>query len=731
MRDMFVANIQGQEQGKAEVQTLQAKQNKLAWNVEYSKNPNFSGRQGILERLKTNLQTSPIALSQAIQGTGGVGKTQIALTYIYENYDYYKVVWWIRSEVESTIRIDLADLAFALGFDTNDKNAEKRLNNWLNNHGEWLLIFDNAPDPRMIQTYLPNNPKGHILFTSRYKNWQGQAETIEVDVWEEPETLAYLMANLHRLSITTPPVTPAGFERKELTELHALLGGLPLALAQAAAFINNLDITVSQYLTEYKRRGLALEDDYDALGITLHAYDKTIATTWSLSIEKLEHDSPEAHILMNICAYFEPDRIPISMLTQGKAALPGALGEKAADVIGLRVLLSHLSRYSLITVSEDAFAIHRVLQTVIRQQQKDKGVYQSAAMQVLLAANMKILGPQSLAKHVEHYSRTSEDISDLASLIENLGSTLRKLGRYQLAWQMYQRHLTISKELYEPDHPYIANSLHELGRVLMDLGKYKEAKSLAEQALAIYKKSYEPDHPYIANSLRDLGRVLRSLGKYEEAKSLFEQALAIHKKSYEPDHPAIANSLHELGLVLRNLGKYKEAKSLAEQALAIYKKSYEPDHPYVAVTLHELGLVLRNLGKYEEAKSLFEQALAIYKKSYEPDHPYVAVTLHELGRVLRNLGKYKEAKSLAEQALAIYKKSYEPDHPYIAITKVYFADLLTHVHDLQTAKQLFDEAFASLSEVWSESHPRMVEFRGYQQNLLTKMANIDKLEDDN
>src|ERR1044071_7792504 len=75
---------------------LKVRQNLFATcEVPHSRNRNFTGREEILSDLQAALSSGKAtALTQAIHGLGGVGKTQLAVEYAYRHGSNYSLVWW-------------------------------------------------------------------------------------------------------------------------------------------------------------------------------------------------------------------------------------------------------------------------------------------------------------------------------------------------------------------------------------------------------------------------------------------------------------------------------------------------------------------------------------------------------------------------------------------------------------------------------------------------------------
>jgi TIR domain len=122
------------------------------WNVPYRRNPDFTGRDGELAVLAAALgQGETVAVTQVLQGGGGVGKTALAVEYAYRQRARFDTVWWIHAEEPTTLMSDYAGLAVARGLveagEADQQLAAVAVRRWLDDHDRWLLIFDNATAP--------------------------------------------------------------------------------------------------------------------------------------------------------------------------------------------------------------------------------------------------------------------------------------------------------------------------------------------------------------------------------------------------------------------------------------------------------------------------------------------------------------------------------------------------------------------------------------------------------
>ena len=163
-----------------------------------------AGRRWRLLRDKLAGGGRAVVVAQALYGLGGVGKTQLALEYAHRFMADYDLVWWVPSERAEETSGALADLARKMGLKVSDNVAEaaeaalEELRRDTTPH--WLLIFDNADDPKQLEPYLPTG-SGHVLITSRNQAWTHSAEPLEVDVFTRDESVGHLLRHVPDLDM--------------------------------------------------------------------------------------------------------------------------------------------------------------------------------------------------------------------------------------------------------------------------------------------------------------------------------------------------------------------------------------------------------------------------------------------------------------------------------------------------------------------------------------------------
>jgi tetratricopeptide (TPR) repeat protein len=664
----------------------------------------FTDRESALAELYQQLQQSRRVV---LHGLGGVGKTQLALRYLnLHRSEYIDGCFWLRADRATTLIADLASLAWRIRPPLPEREEPEQgrqveaVLRWLHEHQRWLVVLDNLDQPAQeaVLHWLPPGLPGHVVVTSR-----------------SPE-------GSHRLGLEPLPVEVATsflLERTGQADAAAAraiaeaVGGLPLALEQAAA-----------YLIENDWHSLA---DYARLLQTRMAellregkpedYPLPVASTWQLSFRRVEQEMPPAADLLRLCAFLAPDDIPLPALQSGAEALPAGLREAITDEIGSDRVLAALRRYSLLQRHGDALQVHRLVQWVIRE---SMAVDQRESWVVIVIRLLARTFPHWVnnPKQWPVYARllphaqaalglTRDDGPDPVStswLLDRVGTYLQTRGDYGRARRFLQRALQIQETALGPDHPDTASTLTNLAHVLYAQGELAAARPLMERVVAIRERVLGPDHPDTALALNNLGLLLKDQGDLLAARPLLERALAIREKVLGPDHADTAQSLNNLGLLLYDLRDPRAARRAFERAVAIWQRTLGPDHPETAWGLYNLGSLLYELGEVETARPLLEGALRIRERVLGPDHPDTARSLNRLALLLEDGGELTTARAMLERALAIDETALGPENAMTAVDAHNLGRLLHGQGDLKGARTLLERALSIWERVLGPNH---------------------------
>lgn len=661
----------------------------LLWNLPHQRNPLFTGREESLLQLHQALnsgQTRVVTQIQAISGLGGIGKTELALEYVYRYSEEYQVILWVRAETRDSLLSDLAAMAEVLTPAEQDQLAPHQdveaVKRWLQQHPRWLLIVDNLEEFALLGEFLPLKSQGHILITTRSQFTGSFAQRLDLQKLSPDAGALFLLRQVRRLGPDDTLEQATSADRTIATNISQLLDGLPLALDQAGAYIEEAACSLSHYFHLLQRYRAMLLNLRNLSGGKNANHPHSVYATFTLSFERLKQATPAAIDLLRLCAFLHPDAIPEEMITEGTPGLGPLLQNVAGDPLKYDAMVAELRRYSLLQRNPDTgtFTIHRLVQAVIRDTM-DEALQRQWAEQAVQVINHVF--PQidqwvtsSLCQRYFSHALAG------AALIEEWDIVCREAGRLltQLVGYMYEllqydfmqfaqaepllkKALAIFTQISEAESPQAAGVYQLLGWVYTITGNYAQAESCYQQALTIFERGQPPEQYDIACLLSDLAEVYWEQGKYTSAEPLYQQALAISEQLWGHEDINVAVDLRNLGVCYCDQGKYAQADPLLLRALATSQKTLGVEHPITASVLHALGRLYLEQGKDAQAELLLQQVLEIRQKMLKPGHPSIAFSLNELGRLYLKQGRCAQAESLLVQALEISQKTLGPEHP--------------------------------------------------------------------
>ncbi|MFH0904550.1 MAG: tetratricopeptide repeat protein [Methanobacteriota archaeon] len=675
-------------------------------NVPFQRTPYFTGRKEVLKQLHNTLKSDKTAvLAQAISGLGGIGKTQTVVEYTYQYRNEYEAVLWVKADTREALISDYAALAHVL--DLPEKDAKEQtlavaaVRHWLENNSGWLLVFDNADEPGLLEDYIPIDHKGHILLTSRAQLFDnlGISKPVQLEKMPPDEAKEFLLKRTGRSKLTQA-------EDEPLLKIAEELDYLPLALEQAGAYIKELKASFSNYLSSYRTRGMDIFKKHPPI---TGKYPESVATTWLLNFEEVERTSKASAELLTVSAFLHPDNIPLGLIIMGASefgeTITSAIEDIEKDPLVLDELLFPLTRFSLISrdVGTLTYSIHRLVQAVIRDRMDDD-TQRLWAERTVRGVSCAIPHPyfshwrfsDQMLSHavvsaglIEKYGF---EFQEAALLLNQAGLFLDDHDRYTEAETMYIRALKIYEKSLGKDHSNVATLISNLATHYNVQGKYDESEPLYRHALEIKEKLIGKDHPEVATLFNNLATLYYEQGKYDDAELLYKCALEIKEKSFGRDHPSLTNPLNNLALLYDAQGKYNEAELLYRHAMEIAEKSLGKNHPNLAKSLNNIAELYRAQGKYTEAEPLYRRALEIFEKSLGKDHSYVAISLNNLALLYDALCKCNEAEPLHRRALGIWEKSLGKDHPNVATSLENLAALLRKTDREAEAQEMEERA---------------------------------------
>jgi Tetratricopeptide repeat/Domain of unknown function (DUF4062)/NB-ARC domain len=626
------------------------------WNIP-ARNPGFTGRDGLLAAVRDRLLAGDQAVVQALQGMGGVGKTQLAIEYAHRFADGYDVAWWVGSEQAGLIGDQFAALGAALGCvqpGAGTETVRAAVLADLHQRGRWLLVFDNAGNPADLAGWLPGGA-GHVLITSRERAWAEIAAPVEVDVLARAESVALLRDRV------------TGLGASDADRLAAQLGDLPLAVVQAAGFMAETGMPAAQYLDLLRSQAGTLLDQVPPGS----SYPRSLAAATRLAADRLDRDDPAAAQLASVCAFLAPEPVPDDLFPSAPGELPSELAARAADPLAWRQTLAHLARQSLARIDQRGLQLHRLTQAILRDRLTPA---QAAATRECSEAILAAADPGDPPNPVT-WPRWAQLMPHL--LAADLAATERRGLRWMACnacWYLLARGDTrtahdLATDLRQhwrdrlgDDQENTLVVAHYLAWALRAMGRYAEARARDEDTLARCRRVLGEGNPTTLSAAHGLAIDLTCLGDYQAARELDEDTLA-RRRVLGEDHPDTLSSANNLAIDLRELGDYQAARELDEDTLARSRRVLGEDHPRTLQSASNLALDLANLGDYQAARELDQDTLARSRRVLGEDHPGTLDSAGNLALDLRELGDYQAARELDEDTLARRRRVLGEDHP--------------------------------------------------------------------
>ncbi len=717
------------------------------WLVPFQRNLFFTGREEILEALHIQLgayQAVSLTQSSALHGLGGVGKTQIALEYVYRHALEYGAVFWIGAETSESIVSGLLRIAEVLQLPGRDDKDQQRVvaavQHWLTTHSQWLLIWDNVEDLGVLDRFLPSARQGAVLLTTRRQALGTLAQGIDLSPMEHEEGMLFL---LRRAKVLEPEATHEHLQQLAVSvpgeyvaaeKLVSALGGLPLALDQAGAYIDETGCSVSDYLQRYEQQHAYL---LDRRGSLRGDHPHSVAATFRLSMEQIEREQSSAADLLRVCALLHAEAIPEELFVEGAVHLGPTFVALATDPCQLDQAIAVLRSLSLVQRQPEThtLSLHRLVQAVL------KGHLSEAVLRTWMTRVLHTLSwlfPSDEKTRADYWpvcerllphalvclawSEQGEEEPVDISLMSHVATYLSECSRYAEAESLFQRALRLKEHMPGSEQALVAEALSGLAVLRFRQGQYAEAELLFQRAIRLGEQTLGAADPQVATSLAGLAILYGEQGKYAQAESLYRRALRIRERTLGVAHPQIAALLNNLAYDYKEQGKYAQAEPLFQRTLLIWERALGPAHPRVGHPLHNLAELFKEQGKYAQAEPLFQRALLIWEQALGPEHRLVAEALHGLACLYREQGKYAEAEPLFQRALRIREQLLGQHHPATAQTLHDLALFRQKQGNLDGAISLAERALKICSQSLGDTHPKTLATRTLYSQLLQEQG---------
>ena len=558
-------------------------------------------------------------------GLGGAGKTSAAVEYAHRHLAEVEVCWQLAAEDPAVLMAEFAVLAAQLGTrdlaDARDPVASVHAVLARQETG-WLLVLDNATDRTSVERFVPPAGNGRVLVTSQSQHWPpGQALDVPV---LDTEVAAGFLVNRTREA-----------DRAAARELAAGLGGLPLALEQAAAYMQATGTGMARYLELFRDRQGDLLARGEAAG---HPLD--VAATLGMALSRLAEAAPAAAGLLRLLVFLAAEPVPLDLLLASPRAAVGpgpdaadALGRLLGDPLTARDAVAALRRYSLVTLAGDGLVlVHRVVQAVTRAQlpTEKAAEWRKAAVALVEAAV-----PADVELPVT-WEACAALLPHAQAVLDLTGDGLWRIALYLG---------------YSGSYP----AARDLFRLIVDARTASGA--------------YGPEHPDTLSAHNHLARWTGEAGDAAGARDQFAALLPIRERVQGPEHPDTLTARHELAYWTGHAGGPAGARDQFAPLLPIYERVLGPEHPDSLTARHELAHWTGAAGDAAGARDQFAALAPIYERVQGREHPHTLTARHNLARWTGEAGDAAGARDQYAALLPIDERVHGPEHPHTAATR--------------------------------------------------------------
>ena len=636
-----------------------------------------------------------ILLVPALLGTGGTGKTQLAVGFAHGMWSARAVdlLAWVPAGSRGAIIAGYARAAADLGLVADDEtaagpadDAARRFLDWLRTTGRrWAVVLDGVASPVDIDGLWPHGPAGQVIVTSRLRESELACTSASVTAhavagFSRREALAHLNAWL------------AGFpdQRVEALDLAEDLGGLPIALAQAAAVVAVTGSTCRDYRAQYAERLRA------AAGTPVEGCPKSLLATWSLAVQHA-HELPPAGLSWPALAFasaFDTTGIPAAVLTSPAACAyitgqpadgqafsgPAGTGMAGTGQNLVRSAYATLERLSLLSVDRTSAVRTVWLPTAVR----------AAARSFLAPGNVEQAVTAAATALLEAWPEagTANSSPQLTLALRDSAGALRAFGG-DLLWKpeahpvllragtslteppmltdsaigYWQALSATSSQLLGYGHAQSVLARDRLADAYASSGRFAEALPVFEAALSDREATFGAQHQETVTARLNVARSLNAAGRDPEAIALYEQVLGARERMRGPGYRETLAVRVQLAAAYEAAGRRGDSIRLYEQALADAELELGPAHQDTLSARVSLGGAYLAAGQAREAITVFQRALAEQERTAGADNPATLATRASLAGAYRAAGKTKEAIGAYERVLADSERALGTDHP--------------------------------------------------------------------
>jgi tetratricopeptide (TPR) repeat protein len=646
---------------------------------------------------------------------------------------------------------------------------------WLRDEteGRWVLILDNLDDDTVLSTpeataprvqtggggqlrrplsaYLPQSQNGVILITTRTRSVATKLveprDIIPVDPMTDLDAIKLLQKKLDGIR-----------DEHDLKELASILEYMPLAIVQAAAYIQEKGprYSVRQYIRKFqwneKQKTSLLNYEAGQLRRDPEAKN-SIVNTWQISFDDIREKSPASADLLSLMSYFDRQGIPEEVLKvqtleekiqdsmrqsgddgvrdnekdEDEKIRDDSVSEAISDGL-FEEAVERLRSYSFVSIGEDGqtFEMHGLVQLATRkwlqihgEDEKWKARFCRKLNAVFPTSDHKNWGwCEMLFPHAKsaEMQRPVEATAarEWAQLLRKAGCYALIRGNYREAERMCEKSAVTLAKILSGEDVETLSSLAFLASTYWSQGRWTESEKLEVQVMEITRKVLGEGHPDTLRSMANLALTYRDQGRWTEAEQMNIQVIDTSRKLLGEEHPDTLTCMANLATIYWNQGQWTDAENRFMQVIEISQRLLGEEHPNTLTNMANLASTYQSQGRWKESEKINLHVIESRKRVLGEEHPDTLTSINNLASMYWSQGRWTDAEKMQVQVMETGRKVLGEEHPDTLTSMNNLASTYWNQGRWTDAEKIQVQVLETRKRVLGDEHP----------DTLTSMANL-------
>jgi tetratricopeptide (TPR) repeat protein len=695
-------------------------------------------------------------------------KTQIALEYAYKRYTEPDCsVFWVHADTETSFTQDYQWMAKKLRIE-DGLEGEKLLQavrDTIEGLPKWLLVLDNADNLQLfgiglspqtvgnapnLSRYVPRSSTGAVLWTSRDKRIAGSLVSTRsgINVVRMTQDQAQILLETVRNMSTSET------ESEDVASLLAELHWHPLAISQAAAFIERTATPIAEYL-------LMIRGKKRQITLTTAEHDRfrrdqasnSVLEALSITIDHIRQHNGLAYRILNVLGFTDNHNISFEMIskiacflaTQQSSVDLETHGDTDRDNIDIRDSVSDdtdwekehacdileavtrlrdfsfLHLRAAVEVQNCAYDMHKLVQDAVQHILRKGGSHNTDEKYFAKVAFEVVndLFPTGLQRetwdtcekyliHAQHVAKSAGlhySAETISSLLCAVSDYFFEVGRFRERELIDTANCKLMQDSLGEGHPSTLMIRGRYGTTLIQQGRYHEAEKIYLQILPLRQEVLGEKHPDTIRSMSDLASTYHAQGRYREAEEIGLQVLPLRQEILGEKHPQTIRSMSDLASTYHEQGRNDEAEKIRFQVLLLQQEVLGEEHPDTIWSMAEIASTHHDQGRYGEAEKIRLQVLLLRQEVLGQKHPDTISSLSDLASTYHAQGRDNEAEKIRLQVLPLREEVLGEKHPQTIGSMAALASTYHAQGRDNEAEKIRLQVLLLSQEVLGEKHP--------------------------